>query len=262
MTGADWAMVAAFVSYRHALQVVRAHGESGGAGAGLPGHRRWADLLRVDGAAERRSSGRQAALAGLRRAGAGHRRHPGRERGAGLSFGPVGALVASWPAPALVISYELLMIVLRTSPRAAATAPAADTAVPDPPAGLNGHGHAAAERYAAELARGEVPGYGVSAGICEWASRAPSRYGSTWTGSPGLAAGRPARRGVKRDPQAQVGRRLRRYLRGSPPAWLLGWVAAGVAGCGPGHCSLRLFPAPRLGSRSRCQFVGAAQPSS
>jgi hypothetical protein len=69
------------------------------------------------------------------------------------SYGPVGALVASWPAPALVISYELLMIVLRTSARAAATAPAADTAVPEPPASLNGHGHAAAERYAADLAK-------------------------------------------------------------------------------------------------------------
>ena len=77
---------------------------------------------------------------------------------AGLSYGPVGALVASWPAPALVISYELLMIVLRTSVRAAATAPAADTAVPEPPAELNGHAHAAAERYAADLARAQVPG--------------------------------------------------------------------------------------------------------
>jgi hypothetical protein len=42
---------------------------------------------------------------------------------AGLSYGPVGALVASWPAPALVISYELLMIMLRSSVRAVATAP-------------------------------------------------------------------------------------------------------------------------------------------
>jgi hypothetical protein len=77
--------------------------------------------------------------------------------------------VASWPAPALVISYELLMIVIRSSVRAAqpvlvpapASGPAAlgpDTGVPGPPAGLNGHGHAAAKRYAAELARGEVPG--------------------------------------------------------------------------------------------------------
>ena len=31
------------------------------------------------------------------------------------SVAPYGALVAAWPAPALVICYGLLMIVLRTS---------------------------------------------------------------------------------------------------------------------------------------------------
>ncbi len=37
---------------------------------------------------------------------------------AGLAYGPVGALVSTWPAPALVISYELLMLVIRSSARA------------------------------------------------------------------------------------------------------------------------------------------------
>lgn len=74
---------------------------------------------------------------------------------AGLAFGVVGALVAAWPAPALVISYELVMLVIRGSVRAA---PATDTPVPDPPAPLNGHGHRAAEVFAADLARSEVPG--------------------------------------------------------------------------------------------------------
>ncbi len=73
---------------------------------------------------------------------------------AGLAHGPA-ALIAAWPAPALVIGYELLMLVIRSSVR---PAPAADTAVPEPPAGLNGHGHAAAELFAEDLARGEVPG--------------------------------------------------------------------------------------------------------
>jgi hypothetical protein len=45
------------------------------------------------------------------------------------------------------------MLVIRSSVR---PAPAADTAVPEPPAALNGHGHAAAQRYAG--ARGD-PGY-------------------------------------------------------------------------------------------------------
>ena len=57
-----------------------------------------------------------------------------------------------------MISYELLMIVLRSSVRTAQHVSAVVLAVPEPPAALNGHGHTAAERYAAEVARGEVPG--------------------------------------------------------------------------------------------------------
>jgi hypothetical protein len=152
------ALVAAFVSYRHALQVVRAHGETGPLALAYP--------VTVDGLIYAASmvllnAARQGirphwlayAALGLRIAAT-----LAANVAAGLSYGPVGALVASWPAPALVISYELLMIVLRTSVRAAATAPAADTAVPGPPAERNGHAQAAAERYAADLAKGEVPG--------------------------------------------------------------------------------------------------------
>jgi len=40
-------------------------------------------------------------------------------------------------------------------PEAAA---ATDIAIPEPPAALNGHGHQAAELFAEDLARGEVPG--------------------------------------------------------------------------------------------------------
>jgi hypothetical protein len=87
------ALVAAFVSWRHALAVVEARGESG----------------------------------------------------------PVGAVVAAWPAPALVISYELLMYVVRSA------SPAAPEPVPAPPAALNGHGTAAAELFAGDLAAGRVP---------------------------------------------------------------------------------------------------------
>lgn len=152
------ALVAAFVSYRHALQVVRAHGESGALALAYP--------VTVDGliycaSMVLLSAARQGVRPHWLAYGAlalGIAATLAANVAAGLSFGPVGALVASWPAPALVISYELLMIVLRTSARTAATAPAADTAVPGPPAGLNGHGHKAAERYAAEVARGEVPG--------------------------------------------------------------------------------------------------------
>ena len=80
---------------------------------------------------------------------------------AGLSYGPIGALVASWPAPALVISYELLMIVLRAR---CAPPTAAIPAVPEPPAELNGHGHAAAERHGPRWRRARCRVSGVSGG--------------------------------------------------------------------------------------------------
>ena len=38
---------------------------------------------------------------------------------AGVAFGMVGAIVAAWPAVALVLSYELLMLVVRDSARTA-----------------------------------------------------------------------------------------------------------------------------------------------
>ena len=149
------ALVAAFVSYRHALQVVSQHGESGTLALAYP--------LTIDGliyaasmvllnAARQGMKTPRLAYAAL---GLGIAATLAANVAAGLTYGPVGALVASWPAPALVISYELLMLVIRSSVRAA---PVADIAVPGPPAGLNGHGHEAAERYAAELSRGEVPG--------------------------------------------------------------------------------------------------------
>jgi len=63
-------------------------------------------------------------------------------------------MVAAWPAPALVISYELLMLIVRRS----APEPAVPQPIPEPPAALNGHGHKAAELFAADLAAGTVPG--------------------------------------------------------------------------------------------------------
>lgn len=150
------ALVAAFVSYRHALQVVRAHGETGPLVLAYP--------VTVDGLIYCASIVLlNAARQGIRphwlayvALGLGIAATLAANVAAGISYGPVGALVASWPVPALVISYELLMIVLRTSARAAA--PAADTSIPELPAELNGHAHAAVERYAAELALGQVPG--------------------------------------------------------------------------------------------------------
>ena len=68
---------------------------------------------------------------------------------AGAAYGLLGAAVAAWPALALVGSYELLMYLVRYGV----------PAVPaDVPAGQNGHAHAAAELFAADLEAGRVPG--------------------------------------------------------------------------------------------------------
>ena len=116
------ALVAGFVSYRHALTVVRAHGESGALAEAYP--------LTIDGLiyaasmvllnAARRGGDRPtlayaALVLGIAATLAAN-------IAAGLAFGPVGAIVAAWPAPALVVSYELLMLVIalgrcRTRPR-------------------------------------------------------------------------------------------------------------------------------------------------
>jgi hypothetical protein len=140
------ALVAAFVSYRHALQVVRAHGESGALAMAYPLTIDWliyaASMVLLD-AARRRVRAHPLAWSAL---GLGIAATVAANVAAGLASGPVGAIVAAWPAVALVISYEL---------------PAAEPVpgdVPEPPAGLNGHGHAAAELFAADIEAGRVPG--------------------------------------------------------------------------------------------------------
>jgi hypothetical protein len=113
------ALVAAFVSYRHALTVVRAHGESGVLALAYP--------LTIDGmiyassmvllnAARRGADRPRLAYAAL---ALGIAATLAVNVAAGLAYGAVGALVAAWPAPALVISYELLMLVIRSSVAAA-----------------------------------------------------------------------------------------------------------------------------------------------
>jgi hypothetical protein len=73
----------------------------------------------------------------------------------GLAYGLVGVAVAAWPAVALVLAYESLMLIVR---RSAWPAPKADAPVPEPPPELNGRGHEAVELFSADLAAGKVPG--------------------------------------------------------------------------------------------------------
>jgi hypothetical protein len=185
------AAVAGWVSYEHALAVVRAHGEAGAVAQVYPvtvdGLIYSASMVLLDAAR------RGAAAPGLARwlLGAGIGATLAANVAAGLHYGPVGAVVAAWPAAALVGSYELLMLIIRSS---AARVPAATTVhllhtevvsdsgrsrpergeiyqsgstapedapavpgVPDPFAALNGHRQAAAELFAGELSRGELP---------------------------------------------------------------------------------------------------------
>jgi hypothetical protein len=109
------AAVAAVVSYRHAFEVVVAHGETGLTAFLVP--------LTIDGLvfassmvlldAARRGAARPklayfTLALGILATLAANVMH-------GWAHGPVGAVVAAWPALALVLSYELLMGMIRRS---------------------------------------------------------------------------------------------------------------------------------------------------
>jgi hypothetical protein len=146
------AVVAAVVSYEHASALVRAHGESGWTGRLIP--------LTVDGLIYASS---MAMLDSARRG----IRVPSLARwllglsivtslaanvAHGLSHGPIGAAVAAWPAVALVGSYELLMVIIRSAQMQTA-APGAHHDVPaaDP------LGERTVMMFTADLAADRVP---------------------------------------------------------------------------------------------------------
>lgn len=148
------AAVAAVVPYDHAYALVRTHGEDGLTARIVP--------LTVDGliyassmvmlhAARRRAPVPRLArwLLGLGiiatlAANAAH----------GLGNGPVGAVVAAWPAVALVGSYELLMLIIRST-----NAEPADAEKPVPADVLEPDAFQvqAAEAFANEIAAGKAP---------------------------------------------------------------------------------------------------------
>ncbi|MET8381589.1 DUF2637 domain-containing protein [Streptosporangium canum] len=117
------AAVAAVVSYRHALEVVTANGEAGLTAYLVP--------LTIDGAIFASSmvlldaARRRLPVPKLARwtLGLGILATLAANVATGWAHGPVGAIVAAWPAVALVLSYELLMGMIRRSPGTAATAP-------------------------------------------------------------------------------------------------------------------------------------------
>jgi len=117
--------IAAYVSYRHAYAVVRAHGESGITARLEPATIDglvWASSMVVLYAARHRVPVPCLArwLPGL-----GIAATLAANMAQGWSHGPVGAVVAAWPAVSLAGSYELLVWLIRTF----------GTAGPGPPAG-------------------------------------------------------------------------------------------------------------------------------
>jgi hypothetical protein len=109
------AAVAAVVSYEHAYDLVRAHGKAGWTARLVPltvdGLIYASSMVTLDSA---RRKTRVPALArwllglGIAATLAANVAH-------GLGHGLTGAAVAAWPAVALVGSYELLMLVIRSS---------------------------------------------------------------------------------------------------------------------------------------------------
>ena len=107
------AVVATVVSYEHASDLVREHGESGWTGHLIPlpvdGLIYASSMVTLDSA---RRDARVPALArwllglGIVATLAANVAH-------GLGHGIIGAAVAAWPAVALVGSYELLMVIIR-----------------------------------------------------------------------------------------------------------------------------------------------------
>jgi hypothetical protein len=114
------ALIAAYVSYHHAYELVSRHGEQGITARVVP--------LTVDGlvlasslvllhTARQRSERRLSILAWSFLA-LGIAATLGANVAHGLGHGPIGAVVAAWPAAALVGSYELLVSLVRERVRA------------------------------------------------------------------------------------------------------------------------------------------------
>jgi hypothetical protein len=109
------AVVAAAASYEHAYALVQAHGEAGWTGRLVP--------LTLDGLIYATSmvmldsARRDTVVPPLARwlLGLGIVATLAANVVHGLGHGPIGAAVAAWPAVALVGSYELLMLVIRSS---------------------------------------------------------------------------------------------------------------------------------------------------
>jgi hypothetical protein len=125
------AVIAAIISYRHAYELVRTHGESGATARLVPftvdGLIWAASMVILD--ANRRARPVVPPLAAWS-LGVGIVATIGANLAHGLDHGPIGALVSAWPAVALVGSYELCMLVIRPADKRPAQLTSMDTESP------------------------------------------------------------------------------------------------------------------------------------
>ncbi|WP_433326524.1 DUF2637 domain-containing protein [Spirillospora sp. CA-294931] len=108
------ATVAAVISYRHAYELVRTHGESGITARLVPftvDGLIWAASMVILDASRRNH---RVPLLAKWSLGVGIVATIGANVAHGLNHGPIGALVSAWPALALVGSFELLMMLTRS----------------------------------------------------------------------------------------------------------------------------------------------------
>ena len=148
------AVVAAVASYERAYALVRAHGEAGWTRRLVP--------LTVDGLiyassmAMLDSARRKVPVPALARwlLGVGIAATLAANVVHGLGRGPSGAVVAAWPAVALVGSYEPLMVIIRSARAPAGTMPM-PRASGSP--GDDQFQARAAEAFAGEVAAGRIP---------------------------------------------------------------------------------------------------------
>lgn len=127
--------VAAIISYQHAYELVTSHGEVGLTARLLPftvDGLIWAASMVVLDASRRNHRVPRLAACSL---AAGIVATVGANLAQGLGHGPVGALVSAWPALALVGSFELLMLLIRSGHQdSAGRSPDATPGLPEPTA--------------------------------------------------------------------------------------------------------------------------------
>lgn len=117
------AAVAALISYSHALDLVRSHGETGVTARLVPftvDGLIWAASMVILDASRRHRPAPALAKGSL---AAGICATVGANVAHGAAHGPIGALVSAWPALALIGSFELLMTLTREPVLRPATAP-------------------------------------------------------------------------------------------------------------------------------------------